>query len=89
MQPIEQAHNDPQWIEYAEFGERFVAHAVTTDRIEAAVAGIAGKGMKFGPFSVGPAGLAGLVAEGKVGGRWWSAAARTSPSRCGFRSRCR
>ncbi|MBF6436776.1 hypothetical protein [Nocardia cyriacigeorgica] len=67
MQPIEQAHNDPQWIEYAEFGERFVTHAVTTDRIEAAVAGIAGKGMKFGPFSVGPAGLAGLVAEGKVG----------------------
>ncbi|BDT88923.1 hypothetical protein [Nocardia cyriacigeorgica] len=67
MQPIEQARNDPHWIDYAEFGERFVTHAVTTDRIEAAVAGIAGKGMKFGPFSVGPAGLAGLVAEGKVG----------------------
>ncbi|QIS15425.1 hypothetical protein [Nocardia arthritidis] len=57
----------PAWIDYADFGERFVTHAVTEDRIEAAVAGIGGQGMKIGPFNIGPAGLAGFVAEGKVG----------------------
>jgi|GEM_PF-5538384 len=57
----------PLWIEYAEFGERFVAHAVTPARIEAAVAGMTGRGMTLGPFSIGPAGLAGFVAEGSVG----------------------
>ncbi|MGV9677601.1 hypothetical protein ACWDSJ_20195 [Nocardia sp. NPDC003482] len=55
------------WIDYGEFGERFVRHAVTPARIEAAVSGIAGDGMTLGPFSLGPAGLAGLVAEGKIG----------------------
>ncbi|WP_228787535.1 hypothetical protein [Nocardia terpenica] len=57
----------PEWIGYAEFGERFVAHAVTPERIEAAVSGMAGRGMTIGPFSIGPAGLAGFVAEGSVG----------------------
>lgn len=59
---------DPStWIDYAEFGERFVRHSVTRARIEAAVSGMAGRGMTIGPFSVGPAGLAGFVAEGSVG----------------------
>lgn len=58
---------EPAWIDYAEFGRRFVTHAVTSPRIEAAVAGIAGRGLKIGPFSLGPAGLAGFLAEGKVG----------------------
>ena len=57
----------PAWIDYEEFGERFVAAAVTPARIEAAVAGMAGRGMSIGPFSIGPAGLAGFVAEGNVG----------------------
>ncbi len=57
----------PRWIDYADFGERFVAHAVTPARIEAAVAGMAGRGITIGPFSIGPAGLAGFVAEGSVG----------------------
>ncbi|WP_216899439.1 hypothetical protein [Nocardia alni] len=57
----------PRWIDYARFGERFVAHAVTPARIEAAVAGMAGRGITIGPFSIGPAGLAGFVAEGSVG----------------------
>ena len=56
-----------EWLSYAEFGERFVVHAVNRARIEAAVSGMAGRGMSIGPFSIGPAGLAGLVAEGKVG----------------------
>ncbi|MFC8044239.1 hypothetical protein [Nocardia sp. NPDC057353] len=58
---------EQQWLEYAEFGERFVAHAATEERVAAAVAGITGRKITFGPFSLGPAGLAGFVAEGKVG----------------------
>jgi hypothetical protein len=61
------ASDPPHWIEYAEFGERFVAQAVTPARIEAAVSGMAGQGITLGPFSIGPAGLAGFVAEGSVG----------------------
>lgn len=61
------AHDGTTWMDYAEFGERFVVHAVNRDRIAAAVAGMDGRGMTIGPFSIGPAGLAGLVAEGKVG----------------------
>jgi hypothetical protein len=58
---------DPRWIDYGEFGERFVTQAVTPARIEAAVSGMAGRGLTIGPFSIGPAGLAGVVAEGSVG----------------------
>ncbi|WP_024800010.1 hypothetical protein [Nocardia sp. BMG51109] len=61
------ARDSPTWIDYAEFGERFVAHAVTPERIEEAVSGMAGRGVTIGPFSVGPAGLAGFIAEGSVG----------------------
>ncbi|MFQ6325951.1 hypothetical protein ACLMAL_07410 [Nocardia sp. CWNU-33] len=67
MQPTDHTSADPVWIEYADFGERFLTHAVTEARIVAAVSGMAGRGMTIGPFSVGPAGLAGFVAEGKVG----------------------
>lgn len=59
--------DQPTWIDYAEFGERFVEAAVTESRIEAAVSGMAGRGMTIGPFSVGPAGLARFVAKGSVG----------------------
>ncbi|MGI5216386.1 hypothetical protein [Nocardia sp. CA-290969] len=65
MEPIELG--DPEWIDYAEFGERFVTHAVTESRIEKAVAGITGRGIGIGPFNLGPAGLAGFLAEGKIG----------------------
>ncbi|WP_174186268.1 hypothetical protein [Nocardia barduliensis] len=67
MHPIDDASSAPVWIDYAEFGERFVTHAVNAARIESAVAGMAGRGMTIGPVSIGPAGLAGFVAEGKVG----------------------
>ncbi|MGW6422716.1 hypothetical protein ACWF82_08575 [Nocardia sp. NPDC055053] len=62
-----EARRDPMWIEYADFGERFVTYAVTEERIAAAVAGMAGRGVTIGPFSLGPAGLAGFVAEGTLG----------------------
>lgn len=55
------------WIDYAEFGERFVTHAVAGSRIEAAVAGITGRGLSIGPVNIGPAGLAGFLAEGRIG----------------------
>ncbi|WP_245551108.1 hypothetical protein [Nocardia paucivorans] len=59
--------DEPIWIDYPEFGERFVAQAVTVRRIEAAIAGITDRGLTIGPFSLGPAGLAGFVAEGRLG----------------------
>lgn len=65
MEPIELG--DPAWIDYAEFGRRFVAHAVTERRIEKAVAGITGRGLSIGPFNLAPAGLAGFLAEGRIG----------------------
>ncbi|RMI34991.1 hypothetical protein [Nocardia stercoris] len=60
-------HDRHHWIDYATFGERFVAHAVSGERVAAAVAEIAGRGIKIGPFNIGPLGMAGFVAEGKVG----------------------
>ncbi len=62
-----EARRDPKRIEYADFGERFVRYAVTEDRIAAAVAGMTGRGVQIGPFSLGPAGLAGFAAEGTLG----------------------
>ncbi|UGT65440.1 hypothetical protein LTT66_18960 [Nocardia gipuzkoensis] len=67
MHPTDDAGSAPGWIDYAEFGERFVIHAVKAARIESAVSGMAGRGITIGPVSIGPAGLAGFVAEGKVG----------------------
>lgn len=55
------------WVSYEQFGENFFARAVTVARIQSAVAGLAGRGLKFGPFGVGPAGLAGVLAEGSIG----------------------
>ncbi|MEU1429893.1 hypothetical protein ABZ412_22705 [Nocardia sp. NPDC005746] len=57
----------PTWIDYAEFGERFVAAAVTESRIESAVSSVAGRGITIGPFGIGPAGLARFVAKGSIG----------------------
>ncbi|MBL1076065.1 hypothetical protein JK358_16830 [Nocardia sp. 2] len=59
--------DEPIWIDYAEFGERFVAAAVTESRIESAVSGMAGRGMTIGPFGIGPAGLARFHAKGSIG----------------------
>ncbi|WP_433601494.1 hypothetical protein ACQPXH_07030 [Nocardia sp. CA-135953] len=67
MLPIEEKTDDPVWIGYAEFGERFVTHAVTAERIEAAVSAMTDHRIAIGPFSLGPVGLAGFMAEGKVG----------------------
>lgn len=57
----------PTWISYGEFGERFVAHAVTPARIEAAVSDLARAGIQLGPRAVGPGKLAKLTVRGDVG----------------------
>lgn len=67
MQPSEEGPQEPGWIEYAQFGERFVTHAVTEDRIIAAVSGMVGQGVSIGPVNLAPGGMAGFLAEGKVG----------------------
>ncbi|MEU2042906.1 hypothetical protein [Nocardia niwae] len=67
MHPTDESSSAPAWIDYAEFGERFVTHAVNAARIESAISGMTGRGLTIGPVSIGPAGLAGFVAEGKVG----------------------
>ncbi|WP_067675547.1 hypothetical protein [Nocardia miyunensis] len=56
----------PTWISDAEFGERFVAHAVTPARIEAAVSSVAGR-IEMGPFAVGPGKLARVRVQGDIG----------------------
>lgn len=61
------SHGGPSWIGYAEFGERFVTHAVTEERIIAAVSGMVGQGVAVGPVNLAPAGMAGFLAQGKVG----------------------
>jgi hypothetical protein len=57
----------PSWISYGEFGKRFFQEAVTIGRIEAALEGMTGKGIKIGPVEIGPAGMAGFNADGSVG----------------------
>ncbi|WP_067863979.1 hypothetical protein [Nocardia shimofusensis] len=67
MQHSVEGREGPNWIGYAEFGERFVEHAVTEQRIIAAVSGMVGQGVTVGPVNLAPAGIAGFLAEGKVG----------------------
>lgn len=67
MRLTDETRFDQVWIDYADFGERFVTFAVTERRIEAAVSTMTGRGVTIGPFSLGPAGLAGFVAEGTLG----------------------
>jgi len=67
MQRSVEHREEPNWIGYAEFGERFVEHAVTEQRIIAAISGMVGQGVSLGPVNIGPAGLAGFLAEGRVG----------------------
>ncbi|WP_231390291.1 hypothetical protein [Nocardia sp. CNY236] len=66
VQPLDES-SDLVWIDYAQFGERFVAHAVTAARIESAIAGMADHSVTVGPVSLGPVGRAGVLAQGSVG----------------------
>lgn len=56
-----------EWISYEEFGSAFFEHAVTEERILAAVDGIAGDPIEFGPIGAGPGKLARVRAKGELG----------------------
>ena len=54
-------------IPYDEFGRRFMAHAVTEERILHGFGGLAGEPIAFGPIGAGPGKLAKVKADGQVG----------------------
>ena len=54
-------------ISYAAFGARFFEHAVTEERIRAAVGGLAGEKVAFGPIGAGPGKLVRVSAAGEIG----------------------
>lgn len=55
------------YTDYGTFGARFVRRAVTVERVSAAVGRLAGKSMRLGPLSLGPAGLMQVAASGVIG----------------------
>jgi hypothetical protein len=52
---------------YEEFGRLFFHAAVTPDRIQGAVAALAGRPIDFGPRGVGPGRIAQVTAAGQIG----------------------
>lgn len=56
-----------EYTDYGTFGTRFVRRAVTVERVSAAVGRLAGKSMRLGPLSLGPAGLVQAAASGVIG----------------------
>lgn len=62
------ARADPLvFIDYAEFGRRFFAAAVTRTRVADAAQRLAGRPIEVGPMGVGPLGLIKVRAQGAVG----------------------
>lgn len=55
------------WIDYGEFGERFVRRAVTTERVHDALQSIAGKSLTIGPIGAGPLSFIRLSATAAIG----------------------
>ncbi len=52
---------------YETFGVRFFEHAITVERIQSALSGLAGREIDFGPKSAGAAGIAKISATGAIG----------------------
>ena len=57
---------DEREFSYETFGRRFFEYAVTTERVESALASIAGDRIDVGPRSIGPGGVASITASGHV-----------------------
>lgn len=57
----------PSFVSYAEFGRRFFQLAVTRERVQQALTGVAGQPIDVGPLGVGPLGLIKVRATGAVG----------------------
>jgi hypothetical protein len=55
------------FIRYADFGRRFFELAVTRERVQHAVTGVAGRPIDVGPIGVGPLNLIKVRANGTVG----------------------
>lgn len=55
-----------EFVDYGEWGHRFVEGAVTIERVMAAVAGLGGDEIAVGPMHVGPGGAASVVATGTL-----------------------
>ena len=59
---------DPlSWIAEADWGRRFVTHAVTAERVRQAFAGFAGRPVEVGPLRAGPGKLVAVRATGEIG----------------------
>lgn len=56
-----------EWIDHAQFGHRFVRHAVTEARLSEGFAGFAGRPVGIGPLRAGPRGMARFRVDGAVG----------------------
>ncbi len=56
-----------QFISYEQFGVRFVAQAVTEERVAASIGETAGRGVDVGPMPAGPGGLAEVRVTGSIG----------------------
>jgi hypothetical protein len=65
--PFPGTEGGPAFVGYAEFGRRFFESAVTRERIEQAVAGLAGRPVDAGPNGVGPMKLVRVRATGALG----------------------
>lgn len=66
-EPVEDDAAPPSFVSYAEFGRRFFQLAVTRERVQHAVTGVAGRPIDVGPLGVGPLGLIKVRATGAVG----------------------
>ena len=55
------------WIAEADWGRRFVTHAVTAERVRQAFAGFAGRPVEVGPLRAGPGKLVAVRATGEIG----------------------
>ena len=55
------------YISYERFGVNFVNHAVTPERVKAAVMDTAGRPLQIGPMPAGPGGIAIVTASGHIG----------------------
>jgi hypothetical protein len=54
-------------ITYAEWGERFFRHAVSTERVLAGINVLAGQQIDVGPMGVGPGRVVKVTAQGQIG----------------------
>lgn len=60
------SERDERECSYETFGRRFFEYAVTRERVESALANIAGDRIEVGPRRIGPGGMANITASGHV-----------------------